>query len=939
MKRLLLLLLLLATPLSAQTVSGDRFTLNTGPCVIRSGSSAPEGVVVGNVCDQYIRTETGTWWRKNTGNGTNTGWYVVVSVASGTTNRIPYASGPNTWTDSANLTFDGARLAIDTTVFDGKLNIAGGTNNWTTSSWRKGIRLEDIHALELGGGSADKWGLGASSGYFYLFETDAEDASAAPDYHISIAAGGLTNFWNTIQHPSYASQTSNWRIAEGGQADFRYIFADELRIKLFSAEEEAVYRASLMVTPSHSEVSQTFTCPAAEQPTTLWVRDAATLANARVFAASHWVVIRNYTRADSDADGNQELTVGDCVGQVSGYTDGSGANEGQQSWTFTRGAVPYTGTMPDSTQVAVGNAVLDFATSGTGVIELNAYDGAEGVNAPWIQTKRWSNAPIAANWTVTSRLGKLTGITGVADDYGLYAGTGYTASNGRFLRFSSQAVEIHGVDLSMWEGSTRTVYLSYAGPSFAMGNPLPSGYGVGDGIWMGLDNGLYKFRVGSGSQYITWSGTGLTVNGTITANSSSTINGVPATTISGWRSGSTTYIDGGQIYTGSITASKLLVTSGGKALNQDPDLTDQSAWSGGATIQVVTDGQIGNRVLRSGATEQWGQEATPTIPIDRNKTYRVSMWVRGVGSPNGTVFGVIDLRDSSGNVITGDGSYWLYWPSNATPTTWTYYEKLFGVGTTKTFPDNGRTIYIGYGANYGCAVGHACQGYYEYQDIRVEEVLPSTLIQDGAITTDKVAANAITAGKIAANTITASQIAANTITGAQIAANAIDTDELTAGAVTAEKIDVTNLEAISAYIGNLQGGSITGTTITPYSLQAGVFGYIPVDDNIRFNGTYAHFYGYINLDGNLNFNPPDTDGDYNPLVNNGNTIYEKTDGVSAQCDVLNYYITVEGGIVTDCTPVTGESVNPITVLRQEIALLQRRIAELEASVMQYRSSR
>ena len=50
----------------------------------------------------------------------------------------------------------------------------------------------------------------------------------------------------------------------------------------------------------------------------------------------------------------------------------------------------------------------------------------------------------------------------------------------------------------------------------------------------------------------------------------------------------------------------------------------------------------------------------------------------------------------------------------------------------------------------------------------------ATLIEDGAITTDKILANAITAGKIAALAIEADHISANAITADKIHAGAID---------------------------------------------------------------------------------------------------------------------------------------------------------------------
>ena len=74
------------------------------------------------------------------------------------------------------------------------------------------------------------------------------------------------------------------------------------------------------------------------------------------------------------------------------------------------------------------------------------------------------------------------------------------------------------------------------------------------------------------------------------------------------------------------------------------------------------------------------------------------------------------------------------------------------------------------------------------RDATVYRMTGATLLQDGAITTDKVAANAISAGKIASGAVETQHLKAGAVT----------TDKLLAGAVTAEKITVT--EALSANI-------------------------------------------------------------------------------------------------------------------------------------------
>ena len=122
---------------------------------------------------------------------------------------------------------------------------------------------------------------------------------------------------------------------------------------------------------------------------------------------------------------------------------------------------------------------------------------------------------------------------------------------------------------------------------------------------------------------------------------------------------------------------------------------------------------------------------------------------------------------------------------------------------------------------------HAVREYYprrlvqsddiEAESIRGINISGATITGDrlvaNTITATQIAANTITATQIAANTITATQIAASTITATQIAANAITTAKIAADAVTADKISVTTLSAITADLGTITAGIITGATI------------------------------------------------------------------------------------------------------------------------------
>lgn len=215
-------------------------------------------------------------------------------------------------------------------------------------------------------------------------------------------------------------------------------------------------------------------------------------------------------------------------------------------------------------------------------------------------------------------------------------------------------------------------------------------------------------------------------------------------------------ITGDKIAANTITASKIAIGfTAGAALNSDPNTTDIGAWysdAGAGQIVSVTDSTSGTTALRSVGTSHHFALSTSLIPIDHSKAYRARAWYCRRATANGSFYLIVSLWDGAGNLINGDGTYWFYPVANGVPlvNTWTLGQGLFGYGTSRPFPSNARTMRIGGILNYNGSVG-----YYEMQDVRLEEVLPATLIQDGAITTAKVAANAITADKISVSDLSA----------------------------------------------------------------------------------------------------------------------------------------------------------------------------------------
>lgn len=328
-------------------------------------------------------------------------------------------------------------------------------------------------------------------------------------------------------------------------------------------------------------------------------------------------------------------------------------------------------------------------------------------------------------------------------------------------------------------------------------------------------------------------------NGSITtpkiATGAVTANEIAAATITGDRLVAGT-IQAAQIAAGAITASKLKIQSEGSALNSDPGFTDSSAWSlaGMVLMTGLTDGKVGTTSAR---TTIPGSDSSLTgqyrIPVDPNKTYRVRCWARTVSGTGSIAYpSVAALFDSANVDIAGDGSLWFYpFPAVTVPNTWTEYSAVFGYGTGRPFPSNARTMSPTVLGGFGGG-----SSIHEFQDLRIEEVLPGTLIQDGSITTAKIIAGAITADKIQAGTITGDKFSTGTSLPGTITVGASGVTIATILAGSANG-GLPNLVEIGGPIYTIVGNKVTraGTT----------------NDWLTNVYTRDSFYGYARISGKL----------------------------------------------------------------------------------------
>lgn len=134
--------------------------------------------------------------------------------------------------------------------------------------------------------------------------------------------------------------------------------------------------------------------------------------------------------------------------------------------------------------------------------------------------------------------------------------------------------------------------------------------------------------------------------------------------------------------------------------------------------------------------------------------------------------------------------------------------------------------------------------------VRVTEIefrrqVSATLIQDGAITTDKILADAITANKVAANAIGARAIAADAVEAGKIAANAITSREILANAITAEKIvglavTTEKLAALAVSADKIAANAVVAGKIAANAVTAGTIAALAVTaDKIAANAVTA----------------------------------------------------------------------------------------------------
>lgn len=227
--------------------------------------------------------------------------------------------------------------------------------------------------------------------------------------------------------------------------------------------------------------------------------------------------------------------------------------------------------------------------------------------------------------------------------------------------------------------------------------------------------------------------------------------------------------------------------------------------------------------------------STTRFPVDTGSAIRVSFWVKSsVAATAGTVRLWVYGWDPTvstewDDAVFDPNSTQVIAPALAA-NTWTKVEQTIVIPDFHAINPTYTSITMAE-VRIGIQYGSASYGTYWFSDVRATRATDASLIVDGTITADKLAANTITAGQIAAGTITGSNIksrtitsgllVAGTITSTEIAAGAITASTIGAGAVVTDKLGANAVTAAKIAAGTITATQIAAGTITADRLAAG----------------------------------------------------------------------------------------------------------------------
>lgn len=282
-------------------------------------------------------------------------------------------------------------------------------------------------------------------------------------------------------------------------------------------------------------------------------------------------------------------------------------------------------------------------------------------------------------------------------------------------------------------------------------------------------------------------------------------------------------ITANEIVANSITADRVAIGLGSNMVT-DPRFLNPASWItvSGTSIDVGggANGYNALKFVNSASQQAVYSNPQETIYTEGGSTYRLTIRIKSdVAIPAGSVTIGLRLRKSS------DGTYVFYGasvPAQASAvTTFTSFD--LGLITVGAFAGT-MSLYVATQANLST-------GNLWVDGLSWERATDGSLIVNGAVTANALAANSVIAGKIAAGAVTAGTIvagsitgdrlAANTITAAYIAADTITAAQIATGGVTANEIAANAVVAGKIATDAVTAGTIAAGSITTAKLAAG----------------------------------------------------------------------------------------------------------------------
>lgn len=189
-----------------------------------------------------------------------------------------------------------------------------------------------------------------------------------------------------LQTDNFQSQLNGWRLTYSGELDTRYIYSDQMKVKIFIADVTRALAGSEIISKSATDTSRTFRVPFPGDSTLLYLNDLPSAENMAVFEPGDFTNIREFDR------GGGSLNITNCWGTVSSYVDL--ANKEQQ-WTFTR-----SGTNSGANIAQVGTRrVANTSTSSATVVKVTGTANGHFM-ATFIVLDRNTTITAPAGWTV-----------------------------------------------------------------------------------------------------------------------------------------------------------------------------------------------------------------------------------------------------------------------------------------------------------------------------------------------------------------------------------------------------------------------------------------------------------------------------------------------------------------------------------------------------------